>query len=50
MKIFNSFFLKSQYKNKFRTDFIKFKSSQLVELIKSEVNYLLILNNVFQKI
>lgn len=38
MKTFNSFFLKSQLKNNYRSNFIKYKSSHLIELIKSEVN------------
>lgn len=38
MKIFNSFFLKSQYKNTIKNSFIKYKSSQLVEVIKSQVS------------
>ena len=41
MKTFNSFFLKSQFINKFRCNFIKYKCSHLIELIKSEVTLIL---------
>ncbi len=37
MKILNSFFLRNQFKNPLIKNFIKCKSSKLVEVIKSQV-------------